>query len=78
MCVFLYVTYARVSHTPSLSSQEDVSLAVGGTEEVPDDIANRMSLFYANPTPMLNVLTAAMSRLVVEVCGGPGSRSSSK
>ena len=35
--------------------------------DLPDDIANRMSLFYANPTPMLNTLSGATSRLLQEV-----------
>ena len=35
--------------------------------DLPDDIANRMSLFYANPTPMLNTLSGATSKLLQEV-----------
>ena len=35
--------------------------------ELPDDIANRMSLFYANPTPMLNTLSGAAEKLLQEV-----------
>jgi len=41
--------------------------------DLPDDIANRMSLFYANPTPMLNTLSGATSKLLQEVqCVGVG------
>ena len=39
------------------------------TAEVPDDVANRMSLFYANPTPMLNTLSGATEKLLQEVSG---------
>ena len=35
--------------------------------DLPDDVANRMSLFYANPTPMLNTLSGATSKLLQEV-----------
>ena len=35
--------------------------------DVPDDVANRMSLFYANPTPMLNTLSGATEKLLQEV-----------
>ncbi len=54
-------------HTPS---QDDVSLSIaanGEGNELPDDVANRMSLFYANPTPMLNTLCGATERLMKEV-----------
>lgn len=37
------------------------------TADVPDDVANRMSLFYANPTPMLNTLSGATEKLLTEV-----------
>ena len=35
--------------------------------ELPDDVANRMSLFYANPTPMLHTLSGAAEKLLQEV-----------
>ena len=35
--------------------------------DLPDDVANRMSLFYANPTPILHGLAGATSRLLEEV-----------
>ena len=41
--------------------------------DLPVDIANRMSLFYANPTPMLNTLSGATSKLLQELqCGCVG------
>ena len=41
--------------------------------DLPDDIANRMSLFYANPTLMLNTLSGATSKLLQELqCGCVG------
>ena len=33
-------------------------------------MANRMSLFYANPTPMLHTLSGAAEKLLQEVGGG--------
>lgn len=36
-------------------------------EDLSNDMANRMSLFYANATPMLRVLSEATSRFVEEV-----------
>lgn len=46
----------------------ETSMASGNitTAEVPDDVANRMSLFYANPTPMLNTLSGATEKLLQE------------
>ena len=41
-------------------------MGVVGAPDISDDLANRMSLFYANPTPMLNTLATATSRLVTE------------
>jgi hypothetical protein len=35
---------------------------------VSNEDANRMSLFYAHPTPMLRALSDATSRFVSEVC----------
>ena len=37
------------------------------TFDLPDDMANRMSLFYANPTPILHGLAGATSQLLKEV-----------
>ncbi len=45
-------------------------MAINGEgSELPDDVANRMSLFYANPTPMLNTLCGATEKLMKEVLG---------
>eukprot|EP00731_Ephydatia_muelleri_P031539 Em0023g46a len=44
----------------------DESQAGGAGPDIPDDVANRMSLFYANPTPMLNTLSGATSKLLQE------------
>lgn len=35
--------------------------------DIPDDVANRMSLFYANPTPVLHGLASATSQLLTDV-----------
>ena len=34
---------------------------------LPDDVGNRMSLFYANPTPMLNTVSMATTKFTKEV-----------
>ena len=44
-----------------------MSQGISSGPELPDDVANRMSLFYANPTPMLNTLATASSELVAVV-----------
>ena len=50
--------------------QEEVSAGVNSSgADLPDDIANKMSLFYANPTPMLNTLSGATEKLIQEVRG---------
>ena len=51
-----------------LCPQEDVSAGVNSSSaDLPDDIANKMSLFYANPTPMLNTLSGATEKFIQEV-----------
>jgi Protein of unknown function (DUF1394). len=40
------------------------------TREVTNELANRMSLFYAHATPMLKVLSEATSMFVQEVSAG--------
>ena len=35
-----------------------------GEVDMRDDVANRMSLFYAHPTPLLNALSATTKRFV--------------
>ena len=53
---------------PCLYPQEDVSAGVNSSmSDLPDDIANKMSLFYANPTPMLNTLSGATEKFIQEV-----------
>ena len=53
---------------PSL--QEDATAASQPSDGIglPDDVANRMSLFYANPTPMLHTLSGAAEKLLQGVC----------
>lgn len=46
------------------------------TREVTNELANRMSLFYAHATPMLKVLSEATSMFVQEVSAGFGFFSS--
>lgn len=46
---------------------EEASAQAGGDGvDLPDDVANRMSLFYANPTPMLHTLSGAAEKLLQE------------
>lgn len=40
------------------------------TREVTNELANRMSLFYAHATPMLKVLSEATTMFVQEVSAG--------
>ncbi len=47
----------------SLSFQDDTDNHL----EVNDDVANRMSLFYAHATPMLKVLSDTTTKFVSEV-----------
>ena len=52
----------------TLFLEEDVSAGVNSSaSELTDDIANKMSLFYANPTPMLNTLSGATEKFIQEV-----------
>lgn len=51
-----------------MHTQEEASAQAGGDGvDLPDDVANRMSLFYANPTPMLHTLSGAAEKLLQEV-----------
>ncbi len=60
--------FSYYRRTLNRKKMEEGSTASGGavSAELPDDVANRMSLFYANPTPMLNTLSGATSRLLQE------------
>lgn len=61
--------FSYYRRTLNRKKMEDASSGVGiGVQdgELPDDVANRMSLFYANPTPMLNTLSGATARLLQE------------
>lgn len=40
------------------------SSLLDGEVEMRDDVANRMSLFYAHPTPLLNALSTATKKFV--------------
>ena len=57
-----------------MTTQEEASVAPLASDGInlPDDVANRMSLFYANPTPMLNTLSGAAGKLLQEVREGGG------
>ena len=59
-----------------MTTQEDASVAPLASDgiDLPDDVANRMSLFYANPTPMLNTLSGAAGKLLQEVRERVGGR----
>ena len=66
---YLRLHLHKLIHNVTLiSPQEDVSAGVNSsTADLPDDIANKMSLFYANPTPMLNTLSGATEKFIQEV-----------
>jgi CYRIA/CYRIB Rac1 binding domain len=55
--------YRRTIARQRMSSSDDTTDPI----EVNTELANRMSLFYANATPMLRVLSDAVSNFVSEV-----------
>ena len=57
-------SYYRRTLNRRKMDESQASSGVG--PDIPDDVANRMSLFYANPTPMLNTLSGATSKLLQE------------
>lgn len=54
--------YRRTIARQRMSTSDD-----GDVKEVSTELANRMSLFYAHATPMLRVLSDAVSQFVSEV-----------
>jgi len=54
--------YRRTIARQRMSTSDD-----GDSQEVSTELANRMSLFYAHATPMLRVLSDAVSQFVSEV-----------
>ncbi|CAG2061202.1 unnamed protein product [Timema podura] len=56
--------YRRTMTRQRMSSQDGLLLT--DTREVTNELANRMSLFYAHATPMLKVLSEATTRFVAE------------
>ncbi|XP_041378853.1 CYFIP-related Rac1 interactor B-like [Gigantopelta aegis] len=61
--------FSYYRRTLNRRKMEDVTMGIaGGSDQLdlPDDVANRMSLFYANPTPILHGLAGATSRLLDE------------
>ena len=77
LCTFHFSFPLLSSLSPFLlssPSQEEASSDIPPNDgiDLPDDVANRMSLFYANPTPMLNTLSGAAEKLLQEVdwCDG--------
>ena len=51
-----------------LKMEENPGAMANGDIALPDDVGNRMSLFYANPTPMLNTISMATTKFTKEVC----------
>ena len=59
--------YRRTKNRKRLDDIQNLTPQLNGEElEIPDDIANRMSLFYANPTPMLNAIANATTKFTKE------------
>lgn len=58
--------YRRTMNRRKMETSVVASSNCTTTADVPDDVANRMSLFYANPTPMLNTLSGATEKLLME------------
>jgi hypothetical protein len=61
--------FSYYRRTLNRRKMEEASVAAPASEGVglPDDVANRMSLFYANPTPMLHTLSGASEKLLLEM-----------
>lgn len=57
--------YRRTLNRRRMEGDNETASSADGIE-LPDDIANRMSLFYANPTPMLHTLSGAAEKLLQE------------
>ncbi|XP_078606486.1 CYFIP-related Rac1 interactor B-like isoform X1 [Branchiostoma floridae x Branchiostoma japonicum] len=58
--------YRRTLSRMKMNSQYKVHDGVGSVFEVSSEVANRMSLFYAEATPMLKTLSEATTRFVSE------------
>jgi len=56
--------YRRMMSRQSLSSSEAGGATIAGEEPVDSYLASRMSMFYAQPTPMLSVLSEAMTKFL--------------
>lgn len=61
--------YRRIVSRASLSSSDEQSLfkTTENDEQISSALASRMSLFYAQPTPMLKVLSEATMKFVSDV-----------
>jgi CYRIA/CYRIB Rac1 binding domain len=59
--------YRRMMSRQSLSSSEAGGATIAGEEPVDSYLASRMSMFYAQPTPMLSVLSEAMTKFLSNV-----------
>jgi hypothetical protein len=58
--------FSYYRRTKNRKKLEDQDVVLNGDLELPDDVANRMSLFYANPTPMLNTLTSSTTKFTTQ------------
>ena len=58
--------YRRVLTRYRITQEEDGEVQLH-MQNMNNDLANRMSLFYANATPMLRVLSETTSKFVAEV-----------
>ncbi|XP_003389590.1 PREDICTED: protein FAM49A-like [Amphimedon queenslandica] len=62
--------FSYYRRTLNRRKMEDLTSGVASSSDqafdLPDDMANRMSLFYANPTPILHGLAGATSQLLKE------------
>ena len=59
--------YRRMMSRQSLSSSEAGGAMIAGDEPVDSYLASRMSMFDAQPTPMLSVLSEAMTKFLSNV-----------
>ena len=58
---------SRHSLSGSISDEQDLFKTTESDEQISSALASHMSLFYAQPTPMLKVLSEATMKFVADV-----------
>ncbi len=58
---------SRYNLSSSISEEQSLFKTAESDEQISSELASRMSLFYAQPTPMLKVLSEATMKFVANV-----------